>query len=685
MAEHGGKAPPKKGAEKKSGGGFWSFLGDALRNVSIDVDRRGRPGAPSRNPTDPASRMEPVRSERDEAYQETIYRKTEGGDGIAPAVRVNRDRQAIARSLDNRMGAQAETKVPESSGSPLSRDVRAKMEPRLGSDLSSVRVHTGSDSAQAASGLGARAFTVGSDVHFNAGEHAPGTKEGDRLLAHELTHVVQGQRSGIQRKAEHESGGDEGAHGAHGGQEVSQPNEPAEMEADHVADKVADDLHKKEGGDAHGDGKQAGVADAKGGHGGADVKEAPAPISAKLDGVGRKIFRKPKPAPGQKPAKADDPSGPNPNFESDSRAFEVKLGPVAYEHGAAVGPALVAKVRAYIEAKAGASILTPINQLKAELEKLIPKTKAQPGGGQGAFNPAFAGGVATPEDVQQLLMASEELDAAKAQNEHLKDVKAGNLREQMTIVCNFASIINSDLLKADPVELQKWITQAKLSETEIDERLQKAKKVGANPGWPDQPVGQVPSGGTRKQQQMQGAVREQGKTRKENPKPAGGGDHTQTDSTPEQMASQGMPLSDREMRAQGNPGPKVQLKWSEGVKRWGLDTKHKWVQAQQKLGIPLGAGPSGTTNMIMNTGKMLGGADVLSMRMACIGYLLPIHAHTLVEVMTAAAAQGAPFSPGPQMYRRIAPLSEEELRSSCGRSGGKSGNLFPDEKSPDGK
>jgi len=75
---------------------------------------------------------------------------------------------------------------------------------------------------------------------------------------------------------------------------------------------------------------------------------------------------------------------------------------------------------------------------------------------------------------------------------------------------------------------------------------------------------------------------------------------------------------------------------------------------------------------------------VLSMRMACIGYLLPIHAHTLVEIMTAAAAHGAPFSPGPQMYRRIAPLGEEELRSSCGRPGGGK-NLFPDEKSPDGK
>ena len=67
--------------------------------------------------------------------------------------------------------------------------------------------------------------------------------------------------------------------------------------------------------------------------------------------------------------------------------------------------------------------------------------------------------------------------------------------------------------------------------------------------------------------------------------------------------------------------------------------------------------------------------------MACIGYLLPIHAHSLVEILTAAAAHGVPFSAGPQMYRRIAPLSEDELRS-CGRPGKGNKNLFPDENDP---
>jgi hypothetical protein len=118
------------------------------------------------------------------------------------------------------------------------------MEGKLGADLSGVKVHTGGESAKAASNFGARAFTVGSDVHFNEGQFAPGTKEGDRLLAHELTHVVQGQKSGVQRKPD-----DDKQDEAEGSPEVSQPHEPAEQEADAVADDVADKLHDEKGGD----------------------------------------------------------------------------------------------------------------------------------------------------------------------------------------------------------------------------------------------------------------------------------------------------------------------------------------------------------------------------------------------------------------------------------------------------
>lgn len=77
------------------------------------------------------------------------------------------------------------------SGEPLAGAVRAFAEPRFGADFSGVRVHTDARSSQVARGLNAQAFTTGQDIYFGAGQYQPGTKQGDRLLAHELTHVVQ--------------------------------------------------------------------------------------------------------------------------------------------------------------------------------------------------------------------------------------------------------------------------------------------------------------------------------------------------------------------------------------------------------------------------------------------------------------------------------------------------------------
>ena len=77
------------------------------------------------------------------------------------------------------------------SGAPLDRGVRSYMEPRFGADFGGVRIHAGSEAAGSARALNARAFTVGRHVVFGAGEYRPESDAGRRLLAHELTHVVQ--------------------------------------------------------------------------------------------------------------------------------------------------------------------------------------------------------------------------------------------------------------------------------------------------------------------------------------------------------------------------------------------------------------------------------------------------------------------------------------------------------------
>lgn len=80
------------------------------------------------------------------------------------------------------------------SGRALAPDVRTSMEPRFGFDFRSVRVHTDERAATSARSLHAAAYTVGQDLVFGAGRYQPTTNEGLRLLAHELTHVVQQSR-----------------------------------------------------------------------------------------------------------------------------------------------------------------------------------------------------------------------------------------------------------------------------------------------------------------------------------------------------------------------------------------------------------------------------------------------------------------------------------------------------------
>jgi hypothetical protein len=84
--------------------------------------------------------------------------------------------------------------VMRSSGQPLDAPVRQFMESRFRHDFSSVRIHAGAQAAESAARIGARAYTVGHNVAFGSGEFSPETPSGRRLLAHELTHVVQQQR-----------------------------------------------------------------------------------------------------------------------------------------------------------------------------------------------------------------------------------------------------------------------------------------------------------------------------------------------------------------------------------------------------------------------------------------------------------------------------------------------------------
>ncbi|MFE0021197.1 DUF4157 domain-containing protein [Amycolatopsis sp. NPDC059021] len=143
-----------------------------------------------------------------------------------------------------------------SPGAPLEDSSHAALAPRFGRDFSQVRVHTGGRAAESARAVGADAYTVGNDIVFAAGQYAPGTSAGDRLLAHELTHVAQhrhatpapgpirigGQDDHAEREADSVAAGQTGLVGAASGPPVLRRQiapEPAADLAVRFSDAVA--------------------------------------------------------------------------------------------------------------------------------------------------------------------------------------------------------------------------------------------------------------------------------------------------------------------------------------------------------------------------------------------------------------------------------------------------------------
>ncbi|RZN38371.1 MAG: DUF4157 domain-containing protein [Methanophagales archaeon ANME-1-THS] len=102
-----------------------------------------------------------------------------------------RTRGGISRTLEVTSDLESHIQSLKGSGQPLPSSLRAIFEPRFGVNFSQVRLHADTQAAELAQAVNARAFTVKQDLVFGVGEYSPGTLEGRKLLAHELTHVVQ--------------------------------------------------------------------------------------------------------------------------------------------------------------------------------------------------------------------------------------------------------------------------------------------------------------------------------------------------------------------------------------------------------------------------------------------------------------------------------------------------------------
>ena len=147
-----------------------------------------------------------VRVDADHDARESLV--PDAGRGLLPGGGVH---PAVAHAVDARRG----------KGVPLEPATRATLEPMMGSSLAGVRLHADEQASHLARSMSARAFTTGSDIFFADSHYRPGTQVGMRLLAHELTHVVQ------QRGAP-----------ASSPSTVADPRGTTELEAQRVADSV---------------------------------------------------------------------------------------------------------------------------------------------------------------------------------------------------------------------------------------------------------------------------------------------------------------------------------------------------------------------------------------------------------------------------------------------------------------
>jgi hypothetical protein len=128
--------------------------------------------------------------------------------------------------LQRTVGNRGVTDLVARAGRPLDAAVRGDMESTLGHDFGDVEVHTDGAAAASAHALQAHAYTMGTHVVFGEGRYQPGTTEGRRTLAHELTHVVQQREGPVDGTP------------AGGGIRLSDPGDRFEREAESVAERV---------------------------------------------------------------------------------------------------------------------------------------------------------------------------------------------------------------------------------------------------------------------------------------------------------------------------------------------------------------------------------------------------------------------------------------------------------------
>jgi Domain of unknown function (DUF4157) len=258
----------------------------------------------------------------------------------------------------------------------------------------------------------------------------------------------------------------------------------------------------------------------------------------------------------------------------------------------------------------------------------------------------------------------------------------GNLREKMTGVYNaalggFKSEVNQLMhadratiegrgLDADKLRRRRYQSKPPLSQENYKLKVPFTKKEYSRDLY------RTPGDPTDRKKVLSN-FEKTGTTRFENEE-----ENQSTDRTVKNLEDEGIGLSEREKAFQFGTTEvdgDTRLRWREGGTRFRTNDENKWVKKyQEKLLMPVTAGPSGTALRLFQAWEFLGKpVAAADFRLALLGWMLTGNDHSFHEIMSTSAPYGLPYKPGLDAYREVAPFSEAELRAIAGAEG------FPDE------
>jgi len=256
----------------------------------------------------------------------------------------------------------------------------------------------------------------------------------------------------------------------------------------------------------------------------------------------------------------------------------------------------------------------------------------------------------------------------------------GNLRERMT------GIYNASLgeFKAEVLRLMSESRWQEMKDRGFDDKKLKRRKNQRrfNPAARD--LYRDPGNPADRKNELVSLSALRGQTRTAAPP-----EERQSKRTVGELDNLGAPLSEREKQFmypdhyQGGDAdllfavePDEQLTWNEGGTWWQMNQDNKWVRkVQDKLHMPVAAGPSGTALRMFQAWEFVGRPAIKeSFRLALLGWMMTSNDHTFHEIMMTSAEYGMPYTPGPLAYRNVLPFTPDQLRAIANPEG------FPDEQ-----